>query len=139
MRWWPELVPQITCFCPPEVAVKVAWSQCSPLDVEIKIEELLVPALFCHKVTARTSKALFVSCPMLVLYGIRAPHNRTCLCMEALYLYAIKNQLGASKDLLGCVPKPPIGALDAQADSLWHRNSMVLSTNESQALLELDQ
>ena len=34
----------------------------------------------------------YFACSSLVLYGIRAPHNRTFPCMEATYPYAIKNQ-----------------------------------------------
>ena len=65
------------------------------LDVEVRSEELLAPALLCHKEPARALGG--ISCPTLVLYGIRAPYNRSFLCMEATYPYAIKKQRGASK------------------------------------------
>ena len=65
------------------------------LDVEVRSEELLAPALLCHKEPARASKA-----PLLGPFRAWKPPIP----------YAIKNQRGASRDPLGlCVPKPLVG------------------------------
>ena len=59
------------------------------LHVEVRSEELLAPALLCHKEPARA--------PIIGPFRAWKPPNP----------YAIKNQRGASKIGVFCVPKPP--------------------------------
>ena len=50
------------------------------LDVEVRSEELLAPALLCHKERARASKA-----PYAGSLWHKGAYNRTFPCMEATY------------------------------------------------------
>ena len=73
------------------------------LDVEDRSEELLAPALLCHKEPARRiqSPLLGASARKIPLGGIllaprwlwhKGAYNRTLPCMEATFPYATKNQ-----------------------------------------------
>ena len=76
-----------------------------------------------------------ISCPTLVLYGIRAPIIGPLRAWKPPFPYAINNQRGASKI-------PPSRVLwMRRAGLLWHKRAgaALLWTNESQASTFLDQ
>ena len=99
------------------------------------------PALLRHKEPARLIQSPLLGAFCLLLAGSlrhKGAYNRTFPCMEANYPYAIKNQRGASKKPLvggfGCEELVLYGIRDTGVATLW-----TISTNESQASLNLDQ